>query len=183
MKGVFVRWSEIIEEFSFAVIHSKVVVEDCISREPSHLPEPTKEDCLLEREYESDPEPSMDLEELARKEAAKEQREETIWELQEERRRSTRVSKPSQKLEQYQLQKELFQEGGHSEESEDEDDEEADESWRPRGEPKRRRKAQEEKEVGMEEVEYKLEKDNQLLDKQKENQAEEEIGRSWEGDI
>ena len=38
MKGVFVRWSEIIEEFSFAVIHSKVVVEDCISREPSHLP-------------------------------------------------------------------------------------------------------------------------------------------------
>ena len=38
MKGVYVRWSEIIEEFTFAVIHAKVVVEDCISREPRHLP-------------------------------------------------------------------------------------------------------------------------------------------------
>ena len=57
MKGVYVRWSEIIEEFTFAVIHTKVTVEDCISREPRHLPEPTKEDYLLERDYESDPEP------------------------------------------------------------------------------------------------------------------------------
>ena len=41
MKGVYVRWSEIIEEFTFAVIHAKVVVEDCISREPQHLLEPS----------------------------------------------------------------------------------------------------------------------------------------------
>ena len=34
MKGVYVCWSEIIDEFTFAVIHAKVVVEDCISREP-----------------------------------------------------------------------------------------------------------------------------------------------------
>ena len=44
MKGVYMRWSEIIEEFRFAVIHAKVVVEDCISREPRHLLEPTEED-------------------------------------------------------------------------------------------------------------------------------------------
>ena len=33
MKGVYLRWLEIIKEFMFAVIHAKVVVEDCISRE------------------------------------------------------------------------------------------------------------------------------------------------------
>ena len=44
MKGVYVRWSEIIDEFTFMVIHSKVTVKDCISREPRHLPEPTEQD-------------------------------------------------------------------------------------------------------------------------------------------
>ena len=34
MKSVYVGWSEIIEEFTFAVIHAKVVVKDCISQEP-----------------------------------------------------------------------------------------------------------------------------------------------------
>ena len=58
MKGVYVRWSDIIEEFTFTVIHAKVVVEDCISRELHHLPKPTREDYQLEREYESDPEPT-----------------------------------------------------------------------------------------------------------------------------
>ena len=53
MKGVYVRWSEIIEEFTFVVIHAKVTVEDCISREPSPLPEPTEEDQQLEHDYES----------------------------------------------------------------------------------------------------------------------------------
>ena len=43
MKGVYVPWSEIIKEFTFTVIHAKVIVEDCISREPRHLPEPTRE--------------------------------------------------------------------------------------------------------------------------------------------
>ena len=52
MKGVYVRWSEIIEEFTFVVIHAKVTVEDCISREPRHLPEPTEDDQRLEQDYE-----------------------------------------------------------------------------------------------------------------------------------
>ena len=30
MKGVYMCWSEIIEEFTFAVIHTNVVIEDCI---------------------------------------------------------------------------------------------------------------------------------------------------------
>ena len=55
MKGVYMQWSEIIEEFTFAVIHAKVVVEDCISREPRHLLDPTKEDHQLEQEYKSEP--------------------------------------------------------------------------------------------------------------------------------
>ena len=74
MKGVYVRWSEIIEEFTFAVIHAKVIVEDCISREPRHLPEPMEEDHLLERDYESKPEPEHDLENLTKSEAVLAQR-------------------------------------------------------------------------------------------------------------
>ena len=81
------RWSEIIEEFTFAVIHAKVVVEDCNSRELRHLPEPTREDHLLERDYESDPEPSQDLEKMARAEATLTQREETLWQMEEELRK------------------------------------------------------------------------------------------------
>ena len=54
------------------------MIEDCISREPRHLPEPTKEDLLLERDYESDPEPSQDLEKLAKAEATLAEREETL---------------------------------------------------------------------------------------------------------
>ena len=88
MKGVYFHWSEIIEGFPFAVIHAKVTVEDCISREPRHLPEPTKEDYLLERDYESDPEPSHDLEKLARAEAKLAQRKETLWQMEEELQRS-----------------------------------------------------------------------------------------------
>ena len=84
MKGVYVHWSEIIEEFTFAVIHAKVTVEDCFSRDPRHLPEPTKEDHLLERDYESDPEPGQDLEKLAKAEASLEQREETLWQVEED---------------------------------------------------------------------------------------------------
>ena len=66
MKGVYVCWLEIIEEFTFAII----LVEDCISIEPQHLPEPMEEDHQLERDYESDPEPAHDLENLAKKEAS-----------------------------------------------------------------------------------------------------------------
>ena len=31
MKGVYVQCLEIIEEFTFAVIHAQVIVDDCIS--------------------------------------------------------------------------------------------------------------------------------------------------------
>ena len=44
MKGVYVCWSEIIEEFTFAVIQVKVTVEDYISMEPRHLLEATEQD-------------------------------------------------------------------------------------------------------------------------------------------
>ena len=92
------------------VIHTKVVVEDCISREPRHLPEPTEEDHLLERDYESDPEPAHDLENLAKMEAVLAQQEETLWQI-EELQRSSRVVKPTKRMEQYHLQQRLFQEG------------------------------------------------------------------------
>ena len=48
LKGVFARWLTLIEEFSFVVLHAKVVVKDCISREPRHLPPPTQDDLLWE---------------------------------------------------------------------------------------------------------------------------------------
>ena len=57
----------IIEVFTFTVLHTKVMVEDCISQEPWHLPDPTTEDYQLEREYESDPEPTYDLKNIAKK--------------------------------------------------------------------------------------------------------------------
>ena len=50
MKGIYMRLLEIIEEFMFTVIHAKVMVEDCISREQQHLPEPTEEDHQLQRD-------------------------------------------------------------------------------------------------------------------------------------
>ena len=92
------------------VIHAKVVVEDCISREPRHLPEPMEEDHLLERDYKLDPEPAHNLENLAKTEAVPVWREETLWQI-EELRRSSRVVKPMKRMEQYHLQQCLFQEG------------------------------------------------------------------------
>ena len=88
MKGVYVRWLEIIEEFMFVVIYAKV---------------PTRKDYQLEREYESDPEPTYNLENLAKKEASLAQRAETMWQLEDgtELCRSSRVVKPTQRMEQY----------------------------------------------------------------------------------
>ena len=126
-----IRWLEIIEEFTFAVIHAKMIVEDCISREPRHLPEPTKEDHLLERDYESDLEPAQDLEKLAKAEAALAQREETLWQI-EELRRSHRVVKPTKRMEQYRLQQWLFQEGSDEDKGEQPWEEDDDESVEPR---------------------------------------------------
>ena len=132
IKGVYVHWSEITEQFTFAVIHAKVIVEDCISREPRQLPEPTKEDYLLERDYESDPEPGQDLEKLAKAEASLEQREETIWQVEEELRRSSKVAKPTHKMKQYRAQQRLFQEGSDEDEGEHPWEEEDNETWEPR---------------------------------------------------
>ena len=110
MEGVYVRWSEIIEEFTFVVIHAKVIVEDCISRDLRHLQEPTKEDLQLEQDYESDPEPMFDLEEIARREATLEDRSETMWHLDDEKelQRSSRTTKPTQRMEQSHLQEQMF---------------------------------------------------------------------------
>ena len=85
MKSVYFRWSEIFQELIFAVIHAKEVVEDCISREPHHIPEPTREELWLKQDYESDPEPMFDYEEIAKKEAALNQRTKNIWHLDEEK--------------------------------------------------------------------------------------------------
>ena len=111
MKGIYIRWSEIIKEFTFAVIHAKVVVEDCISREPHHLPEPTIEDIRLKQEYESDPEPMYDLEEIVKKEAALNQRTKTMWHLDEDKElcRSSRTAKPTQRMEQSGLREQMLQ--------------------------------------------------------------------------
>ena len=110
MKGDYVCWLEIIEEFTFAIIHAKVVVEDCISIEPQHLPEPMEEDHQLERDYKSDLELGKDLENLVKKKASLAQREETIWQI-EQLHRSSRVIKPTKRMEHYCLQQGLFQEG------------------------------------------------------------------------
>ena len=92
------------------VIHTKVTVEDCISREPRHLPEPTEDDIRLEQDYESDPEPMFDLEEIARKEAALDHRTKTMWYLDDEKElhRSSRTTKPTQSIEQSCLQKQML---------------------------------------------------------------------------
>ena len=110
MKGVNVRWSEIIKEFIFVVIHTKVIMEDCISRELRHLPEPTEDDLWLEQDYESDPEPMFDLEEIARREATLENRSQTMWHLDNEMElgRSSRTTKPTQRMEPSRLQEQMF---------------------------------------------------------------------------
>ena len=41
-------------------------VEDCVSRCPSHLPEPTEEELTLEKDWEADPPPHLYLEKLAK---------------------------------------------------------------------------------------------------------------------
>ena len=161
------RWSEIIEEFTFAVIHAKVVVEDCISQEPRHLPELTREDCLLERDYESDPEPSHDLEKLAKAEAKLVQREETLWQMEEELRRSRRISKPTKRMEQYRLQQKLFQEGSDEDEDDQLGEDDDDESWEPENHKTTAKEiAPPEKEESADVGEFRILKDNQLWENQ-----------------
>ena len=40
-------------------------MEDCVSRCPSHLPEPTQEELDMENDWEADPQPHLNLEKLA----------------------------------------------------------------------------------------------------------------------
>ena len=65
LRGVHARWAEIISSYSFMISHTKVVMEDCISRCPSHLHEPNEAKLAMEKDWEEDPPPHLDLEKLA----------------------------------------------------------------------------------------------------------------------
>ena len=54
-RGVHARWAELIGSYSFIITHAKVIVEDCVSRCPSHLPEPTQAELDMEKDWEPDP--------------------------------------------------------------------------------------------------------------------------------
>ena len=83
-RGVHARWAELIGSYSFTITHAKVIVEDCVSRCPSHLPEPTQEELDMEKDWEPDPPPHLDLEKLAAQSAKLQIRLERICHLEEE---------------------------------------------------------------------------------------------------
>ena len=68
-RGVHARWAETIGSYSFTITHTRVIVEDCVSRCPSHLPEPTQKELDMEKDWEEDPPPHLDLERLAKQSA------------------------------------------------------------------------------------------------------------------
>ena len=88
-------------------------MEDCISQEPQHLLGPTIEDIRLEQEYESDPEPMFNLENIAKGEAFLAQRTETMGQPDEDKElhRTTTTTKPIQRMEHLQLQKKCSRRG------------------------------------------------------------------------
>ena len=57
-----------------------VTLEDCVTREPRHIPEPTEEELALEMDWEDKPQEYLDLIKLAEK---KGDREEMICEVGE----------------------------------------------------------------------------------------------------
>ena len=63
-KGVFIVWAEIIANISLTVTHMVVTSEDCVSREPQHLPELTEAELALENNYEDDPLNHLDVTKL-----------------------------------------------------------------------------------------------------------------------
>ena len=83
-RGVHARWAELIGSYSFTITHACVTVEDCVSRCPSHLPEPTQEELDMEKDWEDDPPPHLDLEKLANKAAQLQVRPERICQIQED---------------------------------------------------------------------------------------------------
>ena len=60
------------------------IVEDCVSRCPSNLPEPTQEELDIEKDWEPDPPPHLDLKILAAKSAKLQVRPERICHLEGE---------------------------------------------------------------------------------------------------
>ena len=82
-RGVHARWAELIGSYSFTITHARVVVEDCVSRCPAHLPEPTQKDLDMEKDWEEDPPPHLDLEKLANQSAQLQSRPERICQAQE----------------------------------------------------------------------------------------------------
>ena len=57
-------------------------MEDCVSRCPSHLPEPTQEELDMEKDWEADPPPHLNLEKLAIESAQLPARPEQICQIQ-----------------------------------------------------------------------------------------------------
>ena len=49
-RGVHARWAELIGSYSFTITHARVIVEDCVSRCPAHLPEPTQKELDMEKD-------------------------------------------------------------------------------------------------------------------------------------
>ena len=82
-RGVHARWAELIGSYSFTITHARVVMEDCMSRCPAHLPEPTQKDLDMEKDWEEDPPPHLDLEKLASQSAQLQSRPERICQAQE----------------------------------------------------------------------------------------------------
>ena len=82
-RGVHARWAELIGSYSFTITHARVTVEDCVSRCPSHLPEPTQKELDMEKDWEEDPPPHLDLEKLASQAAQLRSRPERICQVQE----------------------------------------------------------------------------------------------------
>ena len=83
-RGVHARWAKLIGSYSFTISHAKVIMEDCVSRCPSHLPEPTQEELDMEKDWEPDPPPHLDLEKLAAQSAKLQIRPERICHMEDE---------------------------------------------------------------------------------------------------
>ena len=83
-RWVHTRLAELIGSYSFSITHTKVIVEDCVFRCPSHQPEPTQAELDMEKDWEPDPPPHLNLEILAAKSAKLQVRPERICHLEEE---------------------------------------------------------------------------------------------------
>ena len=84
-RGVHARWAELIGSYSFYdLTRESDRGRLCVSRCPSHLPEPTQEELDMEKDWEPDPPPHLDLEKLAAQSAQLQTRPERICHMEEE---------------------------------------------------------------------------------------------------